>query len=62
MSAVRLGEKNIDMTNAASTMRQETAKPTWVRMLLPATHHQPVTNVSGWASRRRASAVLEYPL
>src|ERR1700745_1656738 len=36
ISAVRLGEKNIAITNAASTMPAETANPTWERIVFPA--------------------------
>jgi hypothetical protein len=36
MSAVRLGEKNMAMTNAASAIPQDTAKPIWDRMAFPA--------------------------
>jgi hypothetical protein len=31
MSAVRLGEKNMAITNAASAIPQDTAKPIWDR-------------------------------
>jgi len=36
MSAVRLGEKNMATTNAASAIPQDTAKPIWDRMVFPA--------------------------
>jgi hypothetical protein len=36
MSAVRLGEKNIAMTNAARAMPTATANPTCCRMEFPA--------------------------
>src|SRR6185312_7983616 len=36
ISAVRLGEKNIAITNAASTMPADTANPTWERIVFPA--------------------------
>jgi hypothetical protein len=36
MSAVRLGEKNMAITNAASAIPQETANPIWDRIVFPA--------------------------
>lgn len=36
MRAVRLGEKNMAITNAARAMPQNTANPSWARMLFPA--------------------------
>jgi hypothetical protein len=36
MSAVRLGEKNMAITNAASAIPQDTANPIWDTMVFPA--------------------------
>src|SRR5580693_10753780 len=36
MSAVRLGEKNIAITNAASAIPADTANPSWDRIVFPA--------------------------
>ena len=36
MSVVRLGEKNIAITKAASAIPQDTAKPSWEWIVFPA--------------------------
>lgn len=41
MRAVRLGEKNMAMTNAASAIPQATANPSWARIVLPARLSEP---------------------
>ena len=53
MSAVRLGEKSITMTNAASAMPAATAKPAWVSTWFSAR----VSDANGPARMRPAEAM-----
>ena len=64
MSAVRLGEKNMAITNALSAIPQDTANPIWDRMVFPArvseanvpTRISPAAPIAGPACRSAMAA------
>ena len=66
MSAVRLGEKNIAITNAASAIPQDTANPSWARIVFPARVSEanvparisPAAAIVGAACRKASAAPL----